>query len=436
MRASARKAVLIILAASVIFAAAEPILSPRAMAISESEMVRILKNEGDIRISGGSLIPDLDLWGEITKKINDVTNLITYMLKDIPSSGFYIDDILKGMLGQVGAMLGMIPKAIGAIFENFDEVLGKIFTTLGEAIWELVKLLFSPKDIGDWLKDMLGRIGTVKLGNPPLNALPGLLLDRLLDYYDAMRVELGPLLDNVLIAEVIWLASKYAVGAIADKLGPWWVDCLAMLAIDAEDAAIAILKFEELVVFENWDEDIRHNYARDHEALASAKKVPLSMPAKLGGLYDGLSAGGAFSFAANPAGALRGAYGGYRTERPEELYIDDYRDVTRSAIDYAAQGFAKAAEAEVSDFHTLLSRIPPLSEAANGADGYRKAHQARNRIRVFAAQEAVNMRLDVARQMDMMNREAMDEEQKHNDLVSAFERSVGTWRPFSSAVGY
>jgi hypothetical protein len=429
---------LIILAASVIFAAAEPILPARAMAMSESEMRSILKNEGDIRDSSG--------WQDISdipgiSTITEITDAVINAFGDITSGEFYIDDIFSGMFGHAASMFTMIPEAIAGIVTHIPDALGKIVSTIGDAILKFIELVLNPfKSVGGWIDDMIGRIGMVILGNAPLTALltggtGSVLLERLLNKPGALRVELGPLIDNFLIAEVIWLASKYVAGSIAGSLGAWWADCIAMLAVDAEDVGIAFIKFEELGLFGNWDEDIQDNYERDHGALASGKKVPLSMPGKIGGLYSGLSAGGAFSFAANPAGALRGAYGGYRAARPEELYIDDYKDGTRSARDYA-RGFAEAVGAEVRDLVILKSRIPTLGAAASGAEGYREALQARNGIRVFAAQEAVNMRLDVARQMDMMNREAMDEEQRHNDIVSAFERGVGTWRPVSLSGAY
>jgi hypothetical protein len=421
---------LIILAASVIFAAAEPILSARAMAMTEREMERILEDEGDIRDSSGwqdiSDIPGISTALEILDTVLDLVG-------DITSSEFYINDILNGMLEHFTSIFKMIPDLIEAIFEYSLKAVATIASTLLDAGLKLLELVLNPfEDLGDWISDMIGRIGMVTLGNPPPSVLLSVLLERLQSNPDALRVELGPLIDNFLIAEVIWLASKFVAGAIADSIGAWWADCIAMFAVDAEDVGIAFIKFEELGLFKDWDKDIQDNYARDHEALASGKKVPLSMPAKLGGLYDGLSASGAFSFAANPESALRGAYGGYRTARPEELYVDDYKDGTRSALDYA-RGFAEAVGAEARDFVILKSRISTLGEAAGGAKGYREALQARNGIRVFAAQEAVNMRLDVARQIDMMNRQAMDEEQKHNYLVSAFERSVGTWRSVSPA---
>jgi hypothetical protein len=429
---------LAILAAAVIFTAAEPVLSARAAAMTENEMERILEDEGDIRDSSGwQDISDVPGLGSITEIIDAVIDAFG----DITSGEFYIDDILTGMLGHAASMFTMIPQAIAGMVTHIPDALVKVVSTIGDAIVKLVELALNPfKDVEGWIDDMIGRIGVVSLGNAPLETLltggtDSVLVERLLGKPGALRVELGPLIDNFLIAEVIWLASKYVAGSLASSLGAWWADCVAMLAIDAEDVGIAFIKFEELGLFENWDGDIRDNYARDHEALASGKKVPLSMPGKIGGLYGGLSASGAFSFAANPESALRGAYGGYRAARPEELYIDDYKDGTKSALDYA-RGLADAAGAEARDIVLLKSRISTLGGAASVANGYREALQARNGIRVFAAQEAVNMRLDVARQIDMMNRQGMDEEQMHNDLVSAFERGVGTWRSVSPAGGY
>jgi len=432
------KCVSIALIAFILFACAQPLITSAFAAYSDNEMEDILKAESDIRDSSGwhkiSDVPGLST-------ISNVIDAVMNALGDVTSGEFYVDDILAGMLGHAASMFTMIPAAIAGIVSHIPSAIGKVASTIGDAIVKLIELILNPfKSVNGWIKDMLGRMGTVSLGNAPLETFltswkDSVLFERLKSNPGALRVELGPLLDNFLIAEVVWLVSKLVAGKIGDKIGAWWADCVAMIAVDAEDVGIAFIKFEELGLFGDWDEDIQDNYARDHSALASGKKVPMSMPGKINGLYGGMAASGAFSFASNPESALRGAYNGYRTTRPEDFYIDDYKDGIAGAQGYA-RAFADAAGAEERDIVTLKSRISTLGSAASGAEGYRDVFQARNGILAFAAQEAVNMRLDVARQIDMMNRQATDEEQKHNDLVSAFERSVGTWRDVPSGGGY
>jgi hypothetical protein len=450
VRGAAAKLVSSLLVMAVIFAVAEPVLPRSASALTQEEMERILEGEGEIRHSPPDIldiIDDIPFLDEIARVMEGIVSGITAAFTEF-TTGDVIGDIITGFVGSISDMITMIPSAISSAISNIPEALGKIVENIPDAVGKFIELLFNIfEDPVGWIMDTISALTEgVELSNPPLAALwdvgdlslegitSGVFIERVLTQADAVAVEIPTLLINFGIAEVIWLACKYLGGTIGDQIGPWWADCLAYVGINLEDTLINGIKAEEQAVLDVWYETFQENYAHDHNALADGQKIPLTMPGKLSGLYSGLAGSGAASFASNPSGAFSAIGYEYRTGDPERFHIDDYEKRTRDTLKYS-EGFAAAAGSEAGDITALKNSIRKLGEAASNADGYRKAHEARNRILIFAAQEAVNMRLDVARRIDMSNRMASDWEQRRADSRAAFERSVGTWATSSIGAG-
>ncbi|MCL2009400.1 MAG: hypothetical protein FWG71_02495 [Synergistaceae bacterium] len=400
----------------VMFAAAEPMLSVRAYAYTEKEMEELLGRDGDIgQGSDWRDIIGVDIADEYLQKIGDI---LSEMVDILSSPGEFLDTALDSAIGFLYDLPVYLKDALDSLPRYVKEAIievGNIFQSFDAAT--IIKAFI----------DLFGdKKGEVDLGNPPLMAtLKVIGLGRLLDQPDALGVELPVLFANFLIAEVIWLFSKHAGGPIGKAIGYWWGECLLYIGIWAEDLIINGIKREELELFGKWYGEIKVNYKRDHEAL---EKITYSMEGKLQGLYAGLANAGAASFSSNPVSVFGGGNWTYRNTDPAQLYIDDYKERSGKTLAYA-EGFAAGASGETDDIAAFLKdAVSKMGQSALDSKGYREVLQARNRINLFSAQEAVNMRLDVTRQTDLMARQALDRQQRRTDRQAALERSLGSWK--------
>jgi P-type conjugative transfer protein TrbJ len=124
-----------------------------------------------------------------------------------------------------------------------------------------------------------------------------------------------------------------------------------------------------------------------------------------------------------------------------------YRDVTNSPtadidfsqiykervaqLDEYAAGVLEANNMEVQNVKDSQSTIKQLNEASKSSVGQMQALQAGNQIATFMAQELAELRIDMARQIDLQTEIALNEQQERTDEEAAFEQAISTWKPLT-----
>jgi P-type conjugative transfer protein TrbJ len=122
-----------------------------------------------------------------------------------------------------------------------------------------------------------------------------------------------------------------------------------------------------------------------------------------------------------------------------------FRDLTAGSLDFAqiykerltnwqkyAEGVLEANNIAVSDVKNSQSLIEKLNDASKNSVGQMQALQAGNQIATFMSQELAQMRIDIARQIDLQTEIALNEQQAKADEEAAFEQAIGQWTPDSA----
>jgi hypothetical protein len=258
--------------------------------------------------------------------------------------------------------------------------------------------------------------------------------DRFKDHRDAFWVEL-PVIVGAGIAMAVAAGIAYGI-ATAFKDKSHWVEVVSLVAIVAFDGALYGTKKSTWKKIEEWTGRMRSDYASDHVSMSEV--VARSQLPKIMSIQAKMAVPGGASFAVygSDFGArfneIHPGYGGSGTG----LYMDDYKTTVRNWKNYAA-AFKLASEAEETDVADLYGLIQSLESVQKGDKGYRQALQARNQTYAAAIQQVSNLRLDIARQIDLRSRRGLDKEQKDADLHVAFERAAtGGWTPSASGDEY
>ena len=180
------------------------------------------------------------------------------------------------------------------------------------------------------------------------------------------------------------------------------------------------------------DEYIK-NYAKDHAPLSQRVKNDL----KIEDLYDLLASAGALSFPAANAtddafkNEFQKIYPGYEGRRSAINFGEAYKDLMDRWQDYSF-GTLNANNKEALNLKELAGKLNDLDLATTSSLGYIQILQARNQIKFFMAREAVNLRLDILRQIEARARHAAERQQKNTDRQVAFDKAVNIWKSQSS----
>jgi hypothetical protein len=158
-------------------------------------------------------------------------------------------------------------------------------------------------------------------------------------------------------------------------------------------------------------------------------KTPRGTPAAVS-VTRKMSVPGGASFTAD-GGSFSAAFDelhrGYPAHGSAGLYIDEYKKIARNWKNYT-NAIAEVADDEESRVNETYNLIKDISKSSIETESYRQALQARNQANLLAVQQIVNVRLDIAREKDLLARDAMDQEQVLAERHAAFGRAVGGGR--------
>jgi hypothetical protein len=275
---------------------------------------------------------------------------------------------------------------------------------------------------------------------PGVGALVKVLLDveidRLKEHIHAQDQELPPLIAAG-VAMIVAGGIAFAVAKATEKVA-YWGETVAMGAILALDISLAATRAVTKEKFDDWFDEIQGYYAFDHEPLGGGSLVYHSgLPSLLVSRAKQGTPGGV-SFATGDYAKFSSRFDelhpGYRGSSAG-LYISDYK---KSASEWKnfADSHIEASEAEAAETDKLAGAVRSLAGASRGAGGYRQALQANGQARVFAVQQALNLRLDIARQTDARARLALERQQRRADLHAAFGRAAEVTSWTGTAAGY
>ena len=324
-------------------------------------------------------------------------NLIGKMVNLI--SGLPIYDIITDPINGLGGLI-------------IDKIGGKVLDKI-PGIGDLIKIILSVElaRIVKWLP--FSGPG-VKPGIPPKITLFDLENDP--DFMMLVRTQIIELPVIIAAGLVMILACIPAVliGKASEEK-TYYVEVAALAGIAAVDTIIAATYGAMYALQILWDLERRDNYKDDHKSL-SGGTFKGDMPSMLM--------------------TMRGSLGAGTGAAPGGLYIDAYKQHARNWEQYVSShvGAANTAAADYAALEGIISRL--ADDSFGKSDGYTQAIEARAQTYAFAVQQTTNLRFDVARQIDVRARQAMDRQQRRADLHSAFgnaARGGGSW---PSGTGY
>jgi P-type conjugative transfer protein TrbJ len=181
----------------------------------------------------------------------------------------------------------------------------------------------------------------------------------------------------------------------------------------------------------------KEKLAKDHDPLEEEETVWNDMTGQIDGLFESLSAADALTFAAAADFERRfeEKYPGYKAPDSGD-FSGEFKERVNDWQNYAF------AELGANNFEALDAKenlqefMDKLNGASLSAYGYTQLLQARNQIYLFAAEEVLNLRLDVVRRIEARARFISNREQKKIDGRVAFEQAVNEWRAQSGGRGY
>gem|GEM_PF-3763465 len=257
--------------------------------------------------------------------------------------------------------------------------------------------------------------------------------DRLFFWINAQQVELPA----ILAGGVIMIITGLIATALAKVLKRWayWVEAGVLAAIVGFDGAVAATAKSLRSSQKEWYEQIMSDYENDRRSLPGG--VFHDLAPKYSGIRTDLSGAGGISYV--QANALSAKFDevnpGYR-KTSDSLYIDDYKKIAENWRQYM-EAQNRTAQTEQNDFAALSETITALAKASL-EDGvhYTRSIEARAQVYAFGAQQTTNLRSDIARQIDMRAREALDREQREADLHAAFGRATKGGAAWPKGTGY
>ncbi|MCL2010489.1 MAG: hypothetical protein FWG71_08085 [Synergistaceae bacterium] len=227
------------------------------------------------------------------------------------------------------------------------------------------------------------------------------------------------------------------VGGLALLIG--WIIATAIWeplqeeAFDSEVIALFVLPFLDIPnriasdavrkAWNAWQKDMEENRVKEHADL-SRRVYKDGLGDKYGNMRNDLG-GTSISYAGTPSAKFDEVNPGYRkTDGSYVDYVGDYKKIAENWANYVtAQN--RAAQTEQNDFATLSKTITDLADASLQYAGYyNQAVEARAQTYAFAVQQTTNLRHDIARQIDVRARGALDSQQRRADLHAAFGRAT------------
>ena len=256
--------------------------------------------------------------------------------------------------------------------------------------------------------------------------------DRLKNWTCAQLIELPVILAAGLLMIAACIPAVIAGQALAEKA--YMAEAIVLAGIAILDFALFGTMTAIVLLQNDWDKEIREDYEDDHKTLGGGTFRDLL--GKLVQMRGTLSITG-ISF---PIGDIASKFGevnpGYRSASIG-LYIEDYKKIAENWKRYAA-AHAQSAAIEANDYSILKgTTIPALtSDSLNKGKGYIQAIEARAQTYAFAAQQTTNLRHDIARQVDIRARQALDRQQRRADLHAAFGRAAKGGPSWSTGTDY
>jgi hypothetical protein len=198
--------------------------------------------------------------------------------------------------------------------------------------------------------------------------------------------------------------------------------------------ADALQAADELGVEHRRYESYKDNYAADHRKLAGNIFSSVARQFDAVTLHSIMAAGGAVSYAANPAAAVTSRAPGLRTGAG--VYSTLYKD-RRAVWQNDMKGAFGGNRSQTAETGANAdSVIKGLDDASFGAKGYMELLQAGAASENYTNVTMLGMRSDAIRQTDAQLRLWLEKIQDDADEVSAFEGAVGAWtEPASGTAG-
>ena len=315
-------------------------------------------------------------------------------------AGIPIYDIITDPINGLGGLI-------------IDKIGGKVLDEI-PGIGDLIKIILSVElaRIVKWLP--FSGPG-IQPGIPPKITLFDLENDP--DFMMLVRTQIIELPVIIAAGLVMILACIPAVlvGKASEKK-TYYAEAVALAGIAVIDAAIAAT-YGIIYARQNaWDDERQDNYKDDHKSLPGGGTFKDDLPAKLAIMRGSLGAG---------SGAASG-----------NLYIDVYKQNANSWEQYVSSHVG-AANTATADFATLEGIISKLGDDSfDKAKGYSQAIEARAQTYAFAVQQTTNLRFDVARQVDVRARQALDRQQRRAELHTAFGKAAKGGASWQAGTGY
>jgi hypothetical protein len=179
------------------------------------------------------------------------------------------------------------------------------------------------------------------------------------------------------------------------------------------------------------------NYEHDHETLEDV--VWKSRAGSMSQMIRDLSTSGALSFAAELSREKFDAQNPGQWGTPRGGAIDFASDFKKRADDWQSYAYGALA-ANNGDLELVLNaqsgNIHELQEASYETEYYRQILQAENQTINYTNQELAEVRLSIARQIELRKRVALLSRQEKTDEKSAFTQAVNNWKAQSAGGGY
>ena len=314
-----------------------------------------------------------------------------------------IKEALDGFGGITGDLSGFFENPIGKII---DTVVEKITGKLGA-------IPAVGKAIGVFVEVMEARLHKYYITEE--------------EYPEGFFTAEFPALLGAGVGLIVAAGITYGISQALGEFAPV-ADAAALGAALALDISINITRSITKGRLENWEKEIEINYAADHAALDSfayRSSLPGVMSAQ-----SRMSVPGAASFVMDEskrAAVFDSLHPGYRTtpdnKYTSDIYIDSYKKIFDNWRDYAA-AHKEISQSEADGLTEASGVVDGIKTRSQGAAGYAQQIQAHSEAKLVALQQTLKLRMDIARQVDVRARQALDRQQKREDAHAAFGRCV------------
>ena len=258
---------------------------------------------------------------------------------------------------------------------------------------------------------------------------------RLIHWTCAQPVEIGVIFAAGAVMVVACIPAIILAKSVAENVKAVIIlEGVALAGIAVLDVVLRFTTEDIRNLYKDWYDEIRADYDNDHKSLPGGTFRD-GMRDKLMGMRLSLSLAGVSYPLGDISPKFEEVNPGYRSASAD-IYINDYKKIAGNWRQYVTS-HAGAAKTERDDFATLEKTITDLADDSfDKAKGYTQAIEARAQTYAFAAQQTTNLRHDIARQVDIRARVALDRQQRRADLHSAFGRAAKGGAPWPAGTGY